>query len=740
MEQKEADFELKNCKIFFLSNFPPRECGIATFTQDLVDSMNKKWNPKVKSRVIALNEEASLYNYDNRVVMQLSKDDIEDYINIAKRINKSKNIKLVCIQHEFGLFGGDYGNYLIPFLETIKKPVVVTFHSILPSPDELRKKVVRFIASKSSAIIVMAKTAIDILNKDYGINKNKIYVVPHGTPNAPLDSIHNFKKKLRLENKTVISTFGLLSRGKGVEYMIKSLPELVKKYPNLLYLIMGETHPVVRKQEGESYRNELIKLVEQLGLKNNVKFYNKYLTLNEIVEYLLASDIYVCTNLDENQIVSGTLAYALSCGKAIVSTPSVYAREILAKDKGILVKFKNPDSFSEAIDKILSDKDFKKNMEENAYLFSRSMIWPNVASQYLNIFNKVVKLREETTEKYPKIKLLHLKNLTDSLGILQFSNKSTPDKDSGYTTDDNTRALIVSVLHNHIFNSEETLHLSKTYLNFLETAQHESGWFRTYTGKEIRHFSEDSLGRAIWALGYIINKSNNQEIIEKSIRIFDKSYKRIKELKHLRAKAYSIFGLYYYYKKTKYLGLLATLKNLADGIAKEYEANSSQEWNWFEGNLTYSNSSLPESLFLAYELTKDKRYLNIATKSFNFLSNLTFINDILHPIGQNGWFNRGGERAFFDQQPIDAASTVRTCLTAYRITKDKKYYKNAVLAFNWFLGKNHLNQMMYDESTGGCFDGLSTSSVNLNQGAESTISYLMARLFLEEFKKERISD
>ncbi len=736
---KEAS-NFKNSKIGFLSNFPPRECGIATFTQDLITSLNKKINPKVKSRVIALNDEASLYNYDNRVIMQMNKDDIEDYINIAKRINKSKIIKLVCIQHEFGLFGGSYGSYIIPFLETIQKPVVVTFHSVLPSPDKLRKKVIRFIAAKSSAIIVMAKRGVEILEKDYGISKNKIYVIPHGTPNVPFVPSSSFKKKLNLENKTVLSTFGLLSRGKGIEYMIKSLPSLIKKYPNLLYIVIGETHPMVRKQEGESYRNGLLKLVEKLGLNNNVKFYNKYLTLNEIIEYLLATDIYICTNLDGNQIASGTLAYALSCGKAVVSTPSVHAKELLSNNRGVLVRLKNPASFSEAINKILSYKDLKKNLEENAYSFTRSMTWQNVATQYFNIFNRIVKLREEATEKYPKIKLAHLKNLTDDFGILQFSNKAVPDKDSGYTTDDNTRALIVSVLHNSLFNSEETLNLSKTYLKFLENAQHESGWFKTYLGKKERSFSEDSFGRAIWALGYLINKSNNPELIKQSVRIFDRAYRRLRELNHLRAKAYSIFGLYYYYKKSKYPGLLLMLRRLADDICREYETSSSQDWSWFENILTYSNSSLPESLFLAHELTQEKKYLETAKKSFEFLSNLTFINGILHPIGQNGWFNREGERAFFDQQPIDAASTVRTCLTAYRITKDKKYYNRAVLAFNWFLGKNHLNQMMYDDSTGGCFDGLSDSSVNLNEGAESTISYLMARLFLEEFKREKTQD
>lgn len=737
MKRDDSSAQLKNPKIYFLSNFPPKECGIATFTQDLITSLNKRWNPKLKSRVIALNEESSIYNYDGRVKMQMSRDNIEEYISIAKRINRSENIKMVCIQHEFGIFGGEYGNYLIPFLETIEKPVVVTFHSVLPNPDKIRKRIVRFIAAKSAAIIVMANSAIDILDRDYGISKSKIYFVPHGIPTAPQISNEAVKKKLRLENKMVLSTFGLISRGKGIEYMIKALPRLVEKYPNLIYLIIGETHPMVRKHEGESYRNELLKLVEKLGLQNNVKFYNKYLSLEEIMEYLVATDIYICTNLDKDQIVSGTLSYALGCGRAVVSTPSVYAEEMLANNRGVLVKFKNPGSFSEAIDKIFSDRDFKKNLEENAYLLGRSMIWPNVAARYLKIFNRVVQLREETTEKYPKIKLSHLKRLTDDFGMLQFSNKSVPDKESGYTTDDNTRALIVAIMHNSMFNSEETIRLANIYLNFLDRVQDESGWFKTHVGEGGEYFSHDSFGRAIWALGYLIEKSNNQELVEKSIKIFNKAYPRIKELKHLRSKAYSIFGLYHYYKKSKYLGLLETLKRVADDLVKAYESNSFQDWNWFEDNLTYSNSSLSEALFLAYEASGDKKYLEIAKKSFDFLSNLTFVNGILHPIGQNGWFNKGGERAFFDQQPIDASSTVQTCLAAYRITQEEKYYKNAVLAFNWFLGENHLKQMMYEESTGGCFDGLSSSSVNLNQGAESTISYLMARLLLEEFKKEK---
>ena len=737
--EKREELKFENSKICFLSNFPPKECGIATFTQDLISSLNKRFNPKVKSRVIALNEESNLYNYDSRVMMQMNRDYLADYLNIAKKINRSEKIKLICIQHEFGIFGGEYGSYIIPFLDAVKKPVAVTFHSVLPNPDTLRRKVVNFIGEKSAAIIVMADAAVEILNKEYGISKNKIYVVRHGIPDTLFKEAEPFKKKLRLENKTVLSTFGLLSSGKGIEYMIEAIPHLTKKYPNILYLVIGETHPIVRKNEGEQYRNKLIKLVKKLKIENNVKFYNKYLDINEIISYLLATDIYVCTNLEKNQIVSGTLSYALGCGKAVVSTPNIYAEEVLSNERGVLANFKDPKSFADAIDKILSDKDFKKRLEHNAYSFGRSMTWQNVSSNYLSIFNKIVKLREETTEKYPVIKLNHLKTLTDQIGCIQFSKLAIPDNYSGYTVDDNSRALIVSTLHNKLYSSELSKELSRIYLNFLEKVQDDKGKFNDieYESKNLIPSSEDSLGRTLWALGYLISNSTNQEFIEKSKKLFDKAYSLIDEIDSPRAKAFSIIGLWNYYKKYQNEEILSKIKTLIDSLIELYKKEATEEWNWFESYLTYSNSKLPEVLFLAYELTKEEEYLEIAEKSLEFLSRLVFFKDELSPIGQNGWYNRNGKRSFFDQQPIDASSMVQTYLTAYYITKKKEYYDKAVLAFNWFLGKNHLKQMIYNEVTGGCHDGLSKESINLNQGAESTIEYLIARLMLEEIKKQK---
>jgi glycosyltransferase involved in cell wall biosynthesis len=729
-------FFFSDSKVAFLSSFPPKGCGIATFTRDICSAMDKKFNPKLKSRVIAINERDASYEYNDKVIMQLTKEDLEEYINLAKKINQTKKIKLVCVQHEFGLFGGEYGNYLIPFLEVLEKPIVVNFHTVLPDPDEIRRKVVKYICDKSKAVIVTANLATDILNRDYGIEREKIYVIRHGTPNVPFTKSDETKKKLGLDGKIVLCTQGLLSQGKGQEYVIRSLPPLVKKYPNLVYMIVGATHPNVLKEEGEKYREQLMREAKELGIESNIQFVNKYLDLPDLIDYLVACDVYICTNLEKAQISSGTLAYALSCGKAIVSTPIAYAEDVLGGDKGIIVNLKDPESYTEAIDRILSDPLLKDKLEKNAYAFSRSMTWPNVAGQYLSIFNKVVKLREELTEKFPEINLNHIEKMTDDFGIISFAKHSTPILNSGYTVDNNSRALIAALLHNKLFGSEESYCLAKTYLKFLEKSQNNYKKFNdlNYDKSIIGESSEDAFGRAMWALGYTIDKSEDIEMIFKAKRIFEHSLDIIDELDFVKPRAFCILGLYHYYKRYHDEEIKEKIKKIADSLIESYNKNSSKEWNWFEEILSYSNSKLPEALFLTYEITKDKKYLDIAQKSLNFLAKMTFIDEFLVPVGQKGWYSKEGERAFFDQQPVDASATVQTFIIAYRITQDQKYYKNAIIAFNWFLGRNHLRQMIYEESTGGCYDSLTQNSLNLNQGAESTVEYLLARLFLEEAK------
>src|SRR3989344_2221536 len=470
----------------------------------------------------------------------------------------------------------------------------------------------------------------------------------------------------------------MLSRGKGIEYMIKAMPEIIKNHPEANYLIIGETHPVVRGEEGEEYRNHLMNIVIELKLEEHVKFYNRYLTLQELIEYLLASDVYVCTNLDKNQIVSGTLAYATGCGKAVVSTPSVYAEELLTADRGVLVEVK-----------------------------------------------------KEVTEKYPIIKLNHLKRLTDDFGIIQFAEHFHPDKNSGYTVDDNARALIVATRHYQLYNQDFSMELIKTHLNFLGFSQEESGKFINHISQQRnklnKNYSEDSYGRAMLSLSYAIselnneNNENNGEVTKKAETIFNRAYSWFEKLRSPRAKAFSIMALYYYNKKFSHKRNLALIKRLSDSLVESYNKESSEQWQWFEKYLTYSNSKIPEALFYSYLATKDKKYLDIAKETLDFLTSLLIVGGELSLIGQNGWYNKDGKRAFFDQQPVDASSMVSTYLTANSVTGNK----------------NYLKQMMYNESTGGCYDGLGRFSVNLNQGAESTLAYLSARLLLEKFKKDK---
>ena len=715
----------------YISSYPPRECGIATFCKDLTDAMDKRFNPRLSSEILAMNDAGgSIYNYGKKVIMQLSEDNIENYMDLAKEINESEDIKLISVQHEFGIFGGDKGEFLIPFLENITKPVAITFHSILPDPDEKRLRIVQAVCKRCEAVVVMAETGKEILIENYKVEGDKIHVIHHGVPSVEfLEDNSELKKSLNLENRKVVSTFGLINRGKGMEYVIKALPKLVKKHPELLYLIIGETHPNVRKEEGESYRKELIELVKELGLKDNVKFYNKYLTLDEIITYLKASDIYVYSALEMNQIVSGTLAYALSAGKAVVATPSLYAKEILNSERGLVVELKNIESMEGALGKILDDDNLKKKLEKNAYEFSRQMLWENVSKRYLEVFKGIQSIDKSIGEvKLPEVKLEHLKTLTDDTGIIQHAKHALPNRLSGYCVDDNARGLIVAAKFGDV-------RLMSLYLGFLHYAQKENGEFKDFMSYEKKFLesksSEDSFGRALWSLGVLINSKVGENLKSSAKFVFDNALGKVLDLRSPRAWAFGVLGLYNYYQVFEKEDILDKIKILGNRLLEGYGNFSGDDWKWFEGNITYCNGRLPEALFLVYELSKDKKYLDVAKESLGFLSSLVFLEDKLVLIGQNGWYSRKGERAYYDQQPVDAASMVGVYMTGYRITSNKEYYDKAFLAYSWFLGNNSLNQSLYDEGSGGCYDGLLPECVNLNQGAESTISHLLARLELE---------
>lgn len=725
----------KKSIILYMATFPPRECGIATFTRDLTTAIDRKFSSTVKSKILAMNRNGiNIYNYPRNVAYQLDDNDMHEYIELAKRINKNKNIKLVSIQHEFGIFGGKYGDYLIPFLEILEKPAIVTFHSVIPKPNDRLKKIVQSIAKKVKCIVIMTNKAIGILRKDYKITSD-IAIVPHGIPPVTFSKAEKEKTKMGLNDKVIISSFGLINPNKGYEYVIDALPEVIKKFPNILYLIIGETHPVLRKKEGEKYRTFLEKKIKKLGLQKNVKFYNKYLTLKEIIKYLKATDIYISPSLNPDQITSGTLVYAMGCGKAIVSTPFLHAKDAVTDKVGVLVKFKDSKSFAKGILKVLSNPELKDSMEKEAYRYTRHMTWPNVAIAYMDLFNKYVGIPKTYGKKSPSIKFNHIIRLTDEFGIMQFAKYIKPDKAFGYTLDDNARAMIASCMHYTKFKDDSKLKLINIYLDFIKYVQQPDGNLYNYVdyNKKInfKRWTYDAHTRALWALGYLISiKSLPHELKAKAEKIFVKALKLTRDLKFPRSIAFTIIGLYFYNKANPSARNINKIKKLADHLVSFYKTHSSDKWKWFEEKLTYSNSKLPEALFYAYLTTKNKKYFKIAESSLDFLSSATIENNMFIPIGNKGWYSKNGQKAYFDQQPVDAASMVQTLVLANKITKKEEYIKDAHKVFQWFLGNNSLNQMVYDESTGGCKDGVNESSINVNQGAESTVSYLMARLNL----------
>ncbi len=725
--------------ILYLGSFPPRECGIATFTQDLTTAFDKKFNPAVKSRIAALNDgPQAIYNYSSKVMEQIAATELHEYVRLAKKINSREDVKIINIQHEFGLFGGEWGDYIIPFLQAIEKPVVITFHSVIKEPDDHLKNVVKDIARYSQTLIVMNKLSEKTLITDYGVPKSKITIIPHGIPQATFEPSEITKETLGLTGKTVISTFGLLSPNKGVEYAIRALPKVIERFPNIVYLVLGETHPIVRKDDGEAYRNFLMSEVSRLGLMNNVKFYNKYLTLDEIINYLKATDIYIAPAVDLKQSVSGTLSYALGCGRPIISTASEYARYIINEKNGILVKPKNDKVFTNAILRMLEDPKWMKAMCAEAYERSRHMIWPNVAASHMKLYKKFANLGEDE-KKLPALKLDHLLRLTDDLGIVHFASYSTPEKKYGYSLDDNARALIAAVMQYSKEPKPELLEYIKTYLKYMKFVSRKDGTFANIVSEEkIRDKTrdEDVQGRAIWALGYTLSKSVLPEDARKEAELMLKrSFSMLKTLQSPRAIAFAMIGLYCYLKTNPNKNLIRVFQKMADAQVATYEENSSADWQWFEPHLTYSNAALSESLFYAYSLLKNKKYLKVAEESLQFLRGITFEKNHYSPIGQKGWYFKHKTRAYFDQQPEDTAHMVQAKITAYNVTKTESHFDDAYKAFQWFLGKNFLNQVIYDEVTGGCHDGLGKDGVNLNQGAESTISYLLARLAFETIDK-----
>ncbi len=725
-------------QIVFVTTFPPTQCGIATFTQDLITAINNSFNKNLNCIICDINkkpESAGIVNYTLNPTIK------EDYKFVAEKINNNEAVKIVHIQHEFGLFGGSYGNYLITFLETIKKPVAFTFHSVIPKPNDELKLLVNTLISKSKLVFVMTKQSQKILIDDYGINKNLIIYMPHGTHIVNYESPNLIKEKFNLKNRVILSTFGLLSPGKSIETALNALPSIIKHTPNVLYLIIGKTHPNSIQNNIDTYRNYLEELVVDLNLKNNVLFIDKYLEINELLDYLKATDIYLFTSKDPNQAVSGTFAYAMSCACPIVATTIPHTKEVLTEDMGILIEIENSEQLAEATKKLISNRSLLHSMGISAFQKTRESSWENIAIKHVNAYNNLIHKKREIKYNYPPIKLDHLKKMTTELGIIQFCEFSQPDPSSGYTLDDNARALIALSLHYKLYQEDEDLHLINTYLNFIIRCQKPSGTFVNYIDENnFEHIKnsyinlEDSNARAVWGLGMVISLKDYLPgyIADKAIVCFMDTLPWVKNILSPRAIGFAIKGLYLYYSVTKQPEIVYIIEKLANNLISNYDINETKNWKWFENYLTYANSVLPEAMLYAYLVTEKLNYKSVAIDSFNFLLSKLFYENQFKVISNNGWFQKGITPNKYGEQPIDVSYTIQTLDLFYKTTKNVKYKNLQKKAFNWFLGKNHLNQTMYNPITGGCYDGLEKTHVNLNQGAESTICYLIARLIMEK--------
>jgi glycosyltransferase involved in cell wall biosynthesis len=732
--------EKKLPEILVITSYPPRECGIATYSNDLITALNKKFNESFNITICALESDSEKHVYPDEVKYTLDTDRPDEFDALANVINKNSSIQLVLVQHEFGFFRNSE-NEIRDFLQSLKMPVILAFHTVLPYPDEHLQKNVQQLTAIAKKVIVMTNSSVKILTRDYAIAEELISVIPHGTHLVPYADVLALKEKYNLNGKQVLTTFGLLSSGKSIETTLNALPAIVAINPDVLFLIIGKTHPSVIKHEGEKYRHMLEEKVVELNLQAHVRFINAFLKLPDLLEYLQLTDIYLFTSKNPNQAVSGTFAYAISCGCPVISTPIPHAREVLRDDGGIIVEFESHEQVANAVNSLLSDESRRKRISLNGLHRMASTAWENSAIAHALLFADFC---QTVSLQYtlPPVNLNHVKKLTTDFGLIQFSKVSQPDLDTGYTLDDNARALIAMCQHYELTSDEADLKLITIYLNFIKYCLRPEGTFLNYVD-EFKSFTEqnntanlaDANGRAIWALGYLVSMS---DLLPKRFEflsthaelIMDDVLLNLSTIHSTRAMAFAIKGLYYYNKQIPSVQNTFLIKSLASRLVQMYRHEAVGEWKWFESYLTYANSLLPEALLCAWLATGDQLYKEIAKTSFDFLLSKTFLENQIKVISNKSWLQskKQSKQSMSGEQPIDVAYTILALHKFYDVFQDKAYAHKMKISFEWFLGNNHLNQIIYNPCTGGCYDGLEDNYVNLNQGAESTISYLMARL------------
>jgi glycosyltransferase involved in cell wall biosynthesis len=738
-------------RIGFIGNHLPRQCGIATFTTDLCEAVAAEYS-ETTCIALPVNDVAAGYAYPPQVRFELAEKDITSYRRAADFLNIN-SVDIVCLQHEYGIFGGLAGSHILALLRDLNMPVVTTLHTILESPDPHQLRVLKEVAALSDRLVVMSERGIEILQRIYSVPTHKIDFIPHGIPDVPFADSSFHKDLFGVEGKMVLLSFGLLSSSKGIEDVITALPSIVAQHPNVVYLILGATHPHVVRTEGESYRLSLQRLARDYGVEENVIFFNRFVTLEELNQFISATDIYLTPYLNAAQITSGTLAYTLGAGKAIVSTPYWYAEEVLAEERGVIIPFHNPDKLAEAVIDLLDNEAKRHAMRKRAYMFGRQMIWTQVAQRYMESFEQartqqqqtfptdfVIKSMDQRPDDLPPLKLDHFHHMTDDTGILQHATFTVPNYREGYCIDDNARALIVSIYLAELeLSNGHSLTLTTRYLAFISYAfNSETGRFRNFMDYQRNWLeesgSEDSHGRTLWALGTLIGRSSASTLTNLASWLFEKALPAILDTTSPRAWAFALIGIHEYLRRFEGDRLIGHIRDeLARRLLTLYQSNSRDGWRWYEQKLAYCNAVLPRAMLLCGEQLPDATMTAAGLDSLNWLADLQrskIPNGHFVPIGSNGFYERGGEQARFDQQPVEAQTMISACLEAYRLTRDPCWYKEAQRVFEWYLGRNDLGLSVYDPMTGGCHDGLHPDRVNENQGAESTLAFLQSWLEL----------
>jgi glycosyltransferase involved in cell wall biosynthesis len=732
-------------KVAFIGDYLPRKCGIATFTTDLRCAVAAEF-PSMQCLVVPVNDREGGYDYPSEVRFEISERDLPSYLRAADFLNIT-GVDVVCVEHEFGIFGGPAGSHVLAMLRELRMPIVTTLHTVLREPNGDQRRVMRELPRLSTRLVVMSERGRDFLREIYQVPEARIDLIPHGIPDMPFADPNYFKDEFAVAGKQVLLTFGLLSPNKGIEFALRALPDIIREFPNVVYIVLGQTHPNLLREEGEAYRLSLERLAKDLGVQRHVVFFNRFVELEELMRFIGAADIYLTPYLTEAQTTSGTLAYAFGAGNAVVSTPYWHAAELLTAERGKLVPFRDAKAIAVAVVELLRDEPLRHTMRKNAYKLGRDMVWSRVAQLYLKSFEQArqdhsfvgrksspIKTLDEQPGQLPELKLDHLFRMTDSTGIFQHASFTVPNFAEGYCTDDNARALVLALMLQKLGHDSPRLGaLAATYAAFLNHAfDRRKRRFRNFMSFDRRWLeevgSEDCHGRALWALGLCVAEAGQDSFQMLAAQLFEQALPVVSEFTSPRAWAFALVGIDEYMRRLSGDRRANQIRELLTAKLMQRHADAAdKDWQWFEETVSYANASLPHALILSGRCVNSSTMLETGLATLRWLVKLqTSDAAAFRPVGSNGFFSRGKECALFDQQPIEAQATVSACVEAYHGTGDAFWVVEAWRAFEWFLGRNDLGLALYDAGTGGCRDGLHVDRVSYNEGAESTLAFLLA--------------